>query len=273
MSRASWLMLALLAVVALGTDRQTPEQARLQLHFDSVLAELRTSDVSTLSSGQRSTRDSLITWLGEYRDAGAFPLNDRWAGRTPIFRDMRGVTCAMAYLIERSGRSDIVNRIAQRRNLAYIRDLTGDTSLVAWLDRSGLSVAEAARIQPEYAENKIGERAVVAAATVLLSGASIALSASNAFRPGEVKGFVGMAIGSVTVMLGAIASHDHRDFASVNVVSGGLAIVTGFYAAFRPRPVSKPTSELAVKRPTGWSSFADVDPKSGRTRAGFLARF
>lgn len=273
MPRASWLMLAVFAVVALGTNRQTPEQARLRLHFDSVVAALRMSDVSTLSSRQRSSRDSLVTWLGEYRNAGAFPLNDRWNGRTPIFRDARGVTCAMAYLIERSGRSDIVDRIAQSRNLAYIRDLTGDTSLVAWLDSSGLSVAEAARIQPTYAENKLGERAAVAAGTVVFSGASIALSASNAFRPSKGKGVIGMAIGSVTVMLGAMASQDHGDFAAVNLVSGGLAIVTGFYAALKPRPAPEPSAELATKRRTGWTPFVDVDPKYWRTRAGFVARF
>ena len=135
-------------------------------------------------------------------------------------------------------------------------------------------MAEAARIQPTYGrENRLGTRVAMTVGTVVLSATSLGIAASNATRPGEGMGFVGMAVGSVTVMLGGAVSHDHVALAAVNVVSGGLAIVTGFYAAFRPRPVPKPASGLAVKRPAEWSPFADVDPKSGRTRAGFVARF
>ena len=147
---AGWCVL-LGALVLVSTDPTHSEQVRLRTHFDSVLIELRARDVSSLTADQRDSRDGLIEWLAEYRVAGRFPLNDRYANEpTPIFRDARGATCAMAYLIERSGRADIVDRIAETRNLAYIGELTDDAALVAWLDRSGLSVAEAARIQPAY---------------------------------------------------------------------------------------------------------------------------
>jgi len=56
----------------------------------------------------------------------------------------------MAYLIERSGRHDLVDRVALTRNDAFIAELPDDPALRVWLDSVGLSVAEAARIQPTY---------------------------------------------------------------------------------------------------------------------------
>ena len=133
------------------------EQVRLRAHFDSVLLELGTRDVAHLTANQRATRSELTAWLAEYRDKGRFPLNDRYADSlTPIFRDARGVTCAMAYLIARSGRRDIVDRVEQTKNLAYIGELAFDPEMVAWLDSVGLSVEEASRVQPTYAPSRRG---------------------------------------------------------------------------------------------------------------------
>ena len=126
------------------------EVARLRAHFDSVDAELRDASPAGLTAVQRSNRARLIGWLRQYRDAGVFPRNDRFEAPTPIFRDARGTLCAMAYLIERSGRGDLVDRVAATRNYAFIPDLADDPALVRWLDSAGLSVAEAARIQPSY---------------------------------------------------------------------------------------------------------------------------
>ena len=68
----------------------------------------------------------------------------------PFFRDDRGVLCAMAYLIDRSGRRDLVDRVAATRNNAFIAELADDSALRAWLDSVGFSVTEAARVQPSY---------------------------------------------------------------------------------------------------------------------------
>lgn len=68
----------------------------------------------------------------------------------PFFRDGRGALCAMAYLIQRSGRRDLVDRIALTRNNAFIAELADDPELRVWLDSVGLSAAEAARVQPTY---------------------------------------------------------------------------------------------------------------------------
>jgi hypothetical protein len=126
------------------------EVARLRAHFDSVDAELRLATALHLTPSQRNARATLIGWLREYRDAGEFPRNDRFPRATPFFRDSYGALCAMAYLIQRSGREDIIDRVAVTRNNAFIAELANDAELATWLDSVGFSVAEAARVQPEY---------------------------------------------------------------------------------------------------------------------------
>ncbi|HET6837494.1 MAG TPA: nuclear transport factor 2 family protein [Gemmatimonadales bacterium] len=127
------------------------EVARLRAHFDAVDTELRQAEALHLIPSQRRVRATLIGWLREYRDAGEFPQNDRFPERAmPFFRDSRGALCAMAYLIQRSGRRDLVDRVAATRNNAFIAELADDAALLSWLDSAGLSVAEAARIQPAY---------------------------------------------------------------------------------------------------------------------------
>lgn len=150
----STLVLARVAQAVPPTGPEPParhlEVARLRAHFDSVDAELRHANSVRLTPGQRGARAKLIGWLREYRDAGAFPRNDRFPLAMPFFRDAQGVLCAMAYLVERSGRSDLVERVASTRNNAFIPELAEDPELRARLDSVGLSVAEAARIQPTY---------------------------------------------------------------------------------------------------------------------------
>jgi hypothetical protein len=127
------------------------ELARLRAHFDSVDVELRDARALQLTPSQRTARATLIAWLQEYRDAGEFPQNDRFPELAmPFFRDGHGALCAMAYLIERSGRRDLVDRVASTRNNAFIAELADDPALRVWLDSVGLSVTEAARIQPTY---------------------------------------------------------------------------------------------------------------------------
>jgi hypothetical protein len=133
------------------------EVARLRAHFDSVDAELRHAKVLHFTPSQRRARATLVGWLQEYRDAGQFPRNDRFPELAmPFFRDGHGALCAMAYLIERSGRRDLVDRVALTRNNAFIAELANDPELRVWLDSVGLSVTEAARIQPTYAWKEIG---------------------------------------------------------------------------------------------------------------------
>ena len=127
------------------------EVARIRAHLIGAERLAAGRDLSGLSPSQRSSRGRLLRVLRAYREGGRFPRNHDFPGRrVPYFVDRDGTRCAMAYLIESTGDSAMVTRIARSRNNAYVRDLADDPDLLAWLDRNGLTVAEAARIQPSY---------------------------------------------------------------------------------------------------------------------------
>lgn len=127
------------------------EKVRLVAHFRTVLGELRARDTSHLSPEQRAARAGLIAELQRYARTGRFPRNLDFPGiRKPYFVDAFGTRCAMAHLIESTGEADLVTRVAATANNAFIREIEGDIALRAWLYRTGLTAAEAARIQPSY---------------------------------------------------------------------------------------------------------------------------
>jgi len=135
----------------LGRDSfQAGEAARLRRHFAVVERELLGRDVSSQSPAQRAARAKQVGLLRRYAAEGNFPRNEYLPGRVPFFRDSRGNLCAMAFLIAASGRGDIVDHVARTRNNAYVPALADEPGLAAWLDRHGLTLAEAARIQPTY---------------------------------------------------------------------------------------------------------------------------
>jgi hypothetical protein len=223
------------------------EAGRLRAHFDSVDRELRARDVSRLSAEQRAMRTKLISWLRDYRNAGTFPENDRFTDRAmPFFRDSRGTLCAMAYLVDRSGRTDIVDQIAKTRNNAFVRELTGNPALVAWLDASGLSVDEAARIQPTYGGGVVfvtvpDEKRVSANYALLsmgLGGSSLGSIGFNLFTPSRTSGGVGLAAGVATIIAGAAHLDEtggNKRIAVANTSLGSLAAISALHALFVAR--------------------------------------
>jgi hypothetical protein len=238
------------------------EVARLRAHFDSVNAELRLPTVLQLTPAQRMGRATLIGWLREYREAGSFPRNDRFPDRAmPFFRDSRGVLCAMAYLIDRSGRGDLVDRVASTRNNAFIPELAGDPQLRTWLDSVGLSAAEAARIQPFYGPppGKPAEREVstsYALTSILVSGSSLTTLGFNAIAPSRASGWAGVIAGTVGLVAGAVKLDEAGatdDVASANVIAGGGALIVGLYRLLTPRPSSPTVSISPVVMPTAHS--------------------
>ena len=221
------------------------EVARLRAHFDSVDAELRDREALQLTPGQRTARVTLVGWLRDYREAGTFPRNDRYRKLVmPIFRDSRGVLCAMAYLIDRSGRRELIDRVALTRNNAFIPELADDPELRAWLDSVGLSLAEAARIQPSYepAPDLPEDEAVSASyalTSILVSGASLTTLGLNLITPSKSTGWAGLIAGSMGVIAGA-ANLDRTDgtdkVAAANMIIGGSAVAVGLYRLVGPRP-------------------------------------
>jgi hypothetical protein len=94
-------------------------------------------------------RKLLLDELARYRRARRFPRNTG-DSFTPVFVDQAGTRCAMAALMELGGAHELVDRIARTRNFDRIAKLADIPELVAWLDASGVSVDEAAAIQPGY---------------------------------------------------------------------------------------------------------------------------
>ena len=127
------------------------ERNRIQRHLARVEAELTGVDVSHLPPEVQAARTEQIRVLRDYRERGLFPRNlDVPRGKVPVFVDDRGVHCAVGYLMHRSGADDLVDRIASTRNLARVPELVDEPGLAEWLSSVGLSVEEAARIQPAY---------------------------------------------------------------------------------------------------------------------------
>jgi len=122
----------------------------------------------------------------------------------------------MAFLIAASGRGDIVDHIARHRNYALVPDLIDEPGLGDWLEAHGLTVAEAARIQPSYDDGTccvVGDphapapsRAYLLASvgTSTLSGLSVALTARSLdnIANRNVKGLFGLGAGALSMAMG-----------------------------------------------------------------------
>lgn len=260
--RQPWLAMAFVAVVgadvvlrpraslATGNWRAAEEQ-RLRAHFDSVDRELRATPTVTLSAAQRSARAQLVEWLREYRDAGDFPVNEDFPERpTPYFRDRHGNLCAMAYLLARSGRGEVVDAVAESRNNARVHDLADMPALTAWLDSVGMSVDEAARIQPQYGSpHPVGARREASVgytvSSVVASGAAVVTAALNAVDPSGTSGWAGVVTGAAVTILGAAqwsAESDNRTVArwDVGVGIATLALSARGFRAARREDASRP---------------------------------
>ncbi len=267
------------------TPKEAAEVTRLQRHFDAVDGELRSRDVSELSVAQRASRARLISWLREYRQAATFPTNDRFASATPFFRDASGTLCAMAYLIDRSGRSDIVDKVAATRNNAYIRELVDDPALIAWLDSAGLSVAEAARIQPAYdgpgfpgfPDRTDRVSSDFALAALGLGGASLATSAVNALRPSYLGGALGIIAGGAALAVAASRFDDGpgtERLAVATAATGAISLGAGVYGLLAARSADRDRDDWREGRRKRRSTIVapDVIVQSGEPRYGVLLK-
>lgn len=128
------------------------EDRRIAAHLRGAEAQLiaRSDAHAHLPPAVRRVRAWLIGELRRYRLAGRFPRNYSHDSRTPVFIDEHGTRCAMAHLLELVGAHELVQRVARTANTARIVDLARDPELLRWLAAMGLTVAEAARIQPTY---------------------------------------------------------------------------------------------------------------------------
>jgi hypothetical protein len=190
------------------------EVARVRAHFDSVLMELRKRDVSSLSAAQRSSRAAVLLTLAAYRERGVFPHNYDFPGRlVPYLVDRKtGTLCAVAHLLESTGRRDIVDRVALADNNVRVPQLAGDTAFATWLDDQGLTLAEAARIQVPYASRPSFDPAYIGVAATSMLGLTGSVvgtlwnSTENADGHHTVATKLGLVSGIATVVGGLVTA-------------------------------------------------------------------
>ncbi len=126
------------------------EDARTAAHLEGAEQMARERDVSHLSPATKTLRAFVLEELRGYRLGGRFPKDDGHAAQRPCFVDATGTRCALAHLLEQVGAQALVARIAATENHARVEQLARDPEFLGWLLTMGLSVEEAARIQPPF---------------------------------------------------------------------------------------------------------------------------
>ena len=216
--------------------RDPAEIVRIRAHLLQAERELLVANVSSLSPRQLHNRARHIETLRRYREQGVFPHNhvvsDR---RVPVFIDEHGTHCAVGHLIAQSGKTQLARRISAQRNLARVPELTDERELVAWLDDAGLSLAEAARIQPTYGPRRDETRYPLFTAAAV--GAAAGVSALNlmADREGStwwLPGALGLASGAAAGTVALLAHRDDRPNDDINSRLIGVNVAAGLLSGF-----------------------------------------
>lgn len=199
------------------------EQARVRAHFDSAEREVRGNAVAGLSLAQRAARARALDRVHAYAARGVFPRNRHFPGAlVPSFvDDQTGTRCGMAYLIEEAGDTAFVVRVANTNNNATISDLKDDPELVAWLDRNGLTLEEAARIQPKYCNEPVPTPGW--GCSPVTSAVTPPASSSYKFATGAL-----VAADVVAVSINAMSVHGSKTLTgAAALTSGVLGLVIG----------------------------------------------
>jgi HEAT repeat protein len=129
-------------------DELAAERAAARARYVKVEAELSRASLASLAPEQRAARARLLDVLDAYVARADFGVQELDAGaRLPQFVDVEGRRCAMAELLHATGEDALVDSVASQTNAAWIADLSEDPRFLGWLERNGLALDEAARIQ------------------------------------------------------------------------------------------------------------------------------
>ena len=264
-----------------ATPGHRAEVARIRAHFDSVLAVLPSRDVAALTAAQQSNRATLLQTLRGYRDAGVFPHNyDFPEVATPYFVDRKtGTLCAVAYLMESTGRRDIVDRVARADNNVRVHQLAGDTAFNAWLAAHGLTLDEAAWIQVPYVTDEtpmasVGSRDPMynMASTLSTAGATtlgLVNALGNRDGHGRLRNFAGMTAGALSLGVGVagLASSNASPLAAASLVTGGLSMYVSTRGFLRHRELQVVRRETERARSAS-TTISPIVPVGGTRTTG-----
>ncbi len=168
----------------------------------------------------------------------------------------------MAHLIEASGGGELVARVARERNGAFMGELAGDPELVGWLDRNGISLAEAAAIQPRYEGDPPddGVEDWFALASMGASFTDVAAIAVNRHRDaGAGAAWFALIAGAGSIFIGAAPIHSREQPVEIvlSVVNVGMGLTVGLLGlrnlgrdSSEPRP-SPPGRRLTLAPAVG----------------------
>jgi hypothetical protein len=255
---------------------------RVRAHFDSAEREVRSHPVGRLSQAQRAARARALDRLHAYAARGVFPRNWHFPGAfVPSFVDDRtGTRCGMAYLIEESGSSGFVARIAATNNNASILDLRDDAELLSWLERNGLTLEEAARIQPTYCgpvppgcycvsfdvpycptSTLSGGYKVATGVSVGADVAAVALNVVHTRMARPVAGAVGIVAGVAGIAIGAPNFDESGSRRTLGFVNAGVGAVSAAFGVYRL--THKPAAASLVSF-APWFSASGASGLSGR---------
>jgi hypothetical protein len=242
------------------------ETARIQAHLLGAERMMESRDVSRLSVSQRAARGRALAALRRYREAGRFPHNHQRPELTPVFVDEHGTPCAMAYLIAESGSRALVQRVAATANLARIRELALDPELIRWLRANGMTVAEAARVQPAYggeggvgptSDEFVAPYAVASGIAAIANGGLMYLN-HRASTPGwhRTWGGVGLLGGATQTAMGVAAwsDSDYRPVAAFNVAFGAASIAMGVRGLLHPGRDEPRVAPVATRDGVGFAA-------------------
>ncbi len=132
-------------------DAGDSEKLRMHTHLTYVRGLLAASAPTSRALAPR--RAELLGYLDDYIALGITPLNTHVLGRTPVFIDDDGRICAVGYLIERSVGRALPEAIARAHRYEFLETIAAaEPEVAAWIESSGMTLAELASIQPAYSE-------------------------------------------------------------------------------------------------------------------------
>jgi hypothetical protein len=231
----------------------------------------------------------LLRELDTYRVRGVFPHNYDFTRPTPYFVDRKtGTLCAVANLLARTGRRDIVDRVARANNNVWVAELAGDTAFVGWLDANGLTLEEAARIQVPYVKpmsnaeiarqvtfGLAGSLGLITAATT-----SIWNSTANSDGHSNVLNWSGVVSGTTSLLAGAFiakTSMTRQEFGSIGLIAAGigaLSIGVSTHSMSRHEAIVSAQREAAEKRSVAAdASISPIVTSNGAAGVGVSVRF
>jgi hypothetical protein len=157
MGLLAWVMVAWGPVFAPGPvlpeDPAHPggiEVSQIQRHLSYVEATLRRTAPGDATPEQLRARERALDALHDYWTAGVFPQNRDFPDRhVPYFIDADGTACAVGHLMIASGDEALAREIATYENNDFVAEID-HPRVEPWLTRNGLTVEEAAWIQPAY---------------------------------------------------------------------------------------------------------------------------